>query len=357
MKKTTKKTSSKKSVHPKTAARPKPKAVKKTMKKPVAKPKVAFYWCSSCGGCEETIVDFNEKLLDVVGLVDIVFWPCALDFKTSDVEAMADQSLAAAFINGAIRTSEQETMVQLLRKKAKLVVAFGSCASQGGLPALANLTNKEAILNRAYVETETTVNPEGVLPQEKWTDNDVTLTLPRFYDSVSKLDDVIRVDYYLPGCPPTVRLVEGALQALLSGQLPPAGTVLAPNRALCFSCTRNSSKPDHLTISELKRVHQVELDPERCFLAQGVLCMGPATRDGCGQMCINGHMPCTGCFGPLDNIDQGAKFLAAIGGLYQGQGQPEAQRLANSIPDPAGTFYRYGLAGALLGKRKPIPKE
>ena len=65
------------------------------------KPKVAFYWCASCGGCEETVLDLDERVLDVVAAVDIVFWPVALDFKRHDVEAMPDGSILAAFVNGA----------------------------------------------------------------------------------------------------------------------------------------------------------------------------------------------------------------------------------------------------------------
>ena len=98
------------------------------------KPKVAFYWCSSCGGCEEAVVDLAEKILDVVAAVDIVFWPVALDFKKADVEAMEDGSILAAFVNGAIRTTEQEEMAHLLRRKAKVLVAFGSCAHLGRHP-------------------------------------------------------------------------------------------------------------------------------------------------------------------------------------------------------------------------------
>ena len=100
------------------------------------KPKVAFYWCASCGGCEEAVVDLAEKILDVVAAVDIVFWPVALDFKKADVEAMEDGSILAAFVNGSIRTTEQEEMAHLLRRKAKVLVAFGSCAHLGGIPAL-----------------------------------------------------------------------------------------------------------------------------------------------------------------------------------------------------------------------------
>jgi len=73
-----------------------------------AKPKVAFYWCASCGGCEETVVDLNADVLKVVDAVDIVLWPVALDFKRKDIEAMADGEIAVSFINGAVRLSEQQ---------------------------------------------------------------------------------------------------------------------------------------------------------------------------------------------------------------------------------------------------------
>lgn len=69
----------------------------------MAKPKVAFYWCASCGGCEETVVDLNEGLLTVAEAVDIVFWPVAMDFKRKDVEALGDGEIAVSFINGGVR--------------------------------------------------------------------------------------------------------------------------------------------------------------------------------------------------------------------------------------------------------------
>jgi F420-non-reducing hydrogenase small subunit len=81
----------------------------------VAKPKVAFYWCASCGGCEEAVVDLAEEVLKVVEAVEIVLWPVALDFKRADIEAMPESAITVSFINGAIRTSEQEVMAKLLR--------------------------------------------------------------------------------------------------------------------------------------------------------------------------------------------------------------------------------------------------
>ena len=113
----------------------------------MTKPKIAFYWCASCGGCEEAVVDLGEDLLAVVELVDVAFWPVALDFKREDVEALDDGELAAAFINGAVRTSEQEEMARLLRRKSAAVVAFGSCAMLGGVPGLANLYESRDILD------------------------------------------------------------------------------------------------------------------------------------------------------------------------------------------------------------------
>ena len=112
----------------------------------MSKPKVGFYWCAACGGCEESVVDLAAGILDVVNAVDIVFWPVALDFKREDVEKMQDNEMAVCFINGAIRSSEQGEMVALLRKKAGLVIAFGSCSHLGGIPGLANLYNKEQVM-------------------------------------------------------------------------------------------------------------------------------------------------------------------------------------------------------------------
>ena len=127
----------------------------------MSKPKVGFYWCASCGGCEEAIVDLAEAVLDVVELVDIVFWPCAMDFKREDVEAMADGEMAACFVNGAVRTSEQREMVELVRRKSGLLIAFGSCSHMGGIPGLANLVSREGIFVSLCTQFEVALDPAG----------------------------------------------------------------------------------------------------------------------------------------------------------------------------------------------------
>ncbi len=317
------------------------------------KPKVAFYWCASCGGCEEAVVDLHEDILKVVDAVDIVLWPVAMDYKKHHIEAMPDRSIAVTFINGAIRMSEQEEWVHLLRRKSNLVVAFGACAHLGGIPGLANLTTRQEIFQTVYRDVASMETGTTAWPQESATVDGQTLTLPAFWDTVKSLAQVIDVDYYLPGCAPPPDLIWAAIQAILGGTLPPRGAVLSPNKACCDDCPRKDSKPDRIEITEIKRPATHLADPETCFLAQGFVCMGPATRSGCGNRCIEGYMPCRGCFGPMDDVfDQGAKFLSAFASILAPRDEAAIEALLDQIPDPAGTFYRFSLPTSLLRRRK-----
>jgi F420-non-reducing hydrogenase small subunit len=321
----------------------------------MAKPKVAFYWCASCGGCEEAVVDLAEDILGVVEAVDIVFWPCAMDFKKKDVEAMPDKSIVATLLNGAIRTSEQEEMAHLLRRKSQYLIAYGACAATGGIPSLANQSSLEELLKFAYHDGPTMANEQGTRPQLAFTMDGHDLHLPELRNVVRSLDQVVEVDYYIPGCPPTPKLTKEAIGALLAGNLPPKGTVLAPDIALCDQCPRKESKPTDLGFVEFKRPHQKLIDPEKCILAQGVVCMGPATRGGCEAVCIQGNMPCTGCFGPTSRVkDQGAKILSSLAANIAPKEEREIDQVLAGIPDPVGTFYRYGLAKSML--RRKVPK-
>jgi F420-non-reducing hydrogenase small subunit len=317
------------------------------------KPKVAFYWCASCGGCEETVVDLAEAVLDVVATVDIAFWPVALDFKRRDVESMPDASLFVTFLNGAVRTSEQEEMAHLLRRKSKLLVAFGACSQLGGIPGLANLFERDDIIETAYCQSPSTVNPDSTLPETEYKDDGHAVVLPVFEKSVRTLDQVVEVDYYVPGCPPTPRMFRNAVQILLSNELPSKGTVLAPDIALCEECPRKDSKPERLALTEFKRPQDVLIDENTCLLAQSVVCLGPATRSGCEALCIKGNMPCTGCGGPTSRVrDQGGKMLSALATLVDSKEDAEIDRILATIPDPIGTFYRYSLPASLLRRKR-----
>ncbi len=266
-----------------------------------------------------------------------------MDFKRADVESLPDGALAAAFVNGAVRSTEQEEMAQLIRRKAAVVIAFGSCAHLGGIPGLANLTTREAILERVYGDSP---------PQLSYRPNGHALELPELSKNVRKLDVVVEVDYYLPGCPPPAKLVHAAVAALLSGNLPAKGSVLAPDRALCEECDRRETKPTDLAVTEYRRPHLAVADEKTCLLAQGFPCLGAATRAGCEAACIHGNMPCTGCMGPTGRVaDFGAKALSAIASSAAGSDEGEISRIFTGLPDPAGLFYRYSLPAALVNHR------
>lgn len=321
----------------------------------MSKPKVGFYWCASCGGCEEAVVDLAEDILGVVNAVDIVFWPVAMDFKKKDVEAAPDQSILAVMLNGAIRTSEQEEMARLLRRKSQNLIAYGACAHLGGIPGLANQFSCEEILKFVYEEAPSVVNERKARPLKEARNNGHTVTLPEFRSMVRSLDQVVPVDYYLPGCPPTPSMTQAALTALLEGKLPPKGSVLAPDTALCDQCPRKATKPVDVHFTAFRRPHLTVMNPDQCFLAQGVACMGPATRGGCGAACPNGGMPCSGCFGPTSRVrDQGAKILSSLCANVAAKEEGEINAILNGIPDPVGTFYRYSLPSSILRRKLDV---
>jgi F420-non-reducing hydrogenase small subunit len=319
----------------------------------MAKPKVAICWLGGCGGCDEAVVDINEVILSVAGAVDLVLWPVALDYKYSSIKAMKDGEIALSIINGNVRNSEQEEVAKLLREKSQLVLAFGACACLGGTPGLANLTTKEDIFDWVYKDAPTVVNPKKNYPKVSTRVNGQELTLPDFYETVLPLNDAIPVDYYLPGCPPPPYLVMYAISAVLEGKLPPKGSTLSPQRALCDSCKRNKTKPERMAIKDINRIHQVEAAPDICFLAQGIICTGPATRDGCGESCMNINVPCRGCFGPVEGVaDAGAKYISALASILDVRSDVEIAAVMDQIADLPGYLYRFSLPTSILKKKR-----
>jgi len=315
--------------------------------------KFAFYWAASCGGCEIAVLDINEKILDVVAIADVVFWPVAIDIKYKDVEAMPDKYIDVCFFNGAIRTQEQEHMAKLLRKKSKVLVAFGACAQLGGIPGLANVADKKEVFERAYLQSPSTPNPNSLTPKTSYKVEEGELKLPEFFDTVKTLDQTVEVDYYLPGCPPHYNLVAKAVEAIAKNELPPKGSVIAPEKSVCDECSR---KKEEKKISKIYRVYEKAPEPEKCLLEQGIICMGPATRGGCEAQCISANMPCTGCGGPCPNVtEQGAAMISALASILglDEEKNPDfdAEKLLAQIKDPLGTFYKYSLPASILRRR------
>ncbi len=316
------------------------------------KPRVAFYWNASCGGCEEAVVDLGEGFADLAERVEIVLWPVAIDVKRAEVEAMADGAIDVAFVNGAVRTSEQDEWAVLLRRKARTLVAFGACAHLGGVVGLGNLSEPADLLETAYRRQPTVSNPDQLLPGTRVLAGGHDLTLPTLLSRALPLGEVVPVDYVIPGCPPSPPIIAAAVERLLAGtDLPPPGAVLAPNASLCDACPRKDSKPDRISLKALARLATTQPDEATCFLAQGLVCLGPGTRQGCQPGCLEVNMPCRGCFGGLDGIpDAGAATLSAFASMLEG-GEADLTALAAALPDPAGTFWRYGFGAGLLPRR------
>ncbi|MEO5333462.1 MAG: hypothetical protein H7839_15730 [Magnetococcus sp. YQC-5] len=325
------------------------------------KPKLAMYWASGCGGCEMALVNIHEHILDVAAAFDFFFCPCLLDTKYQEVEEMADETIAITFFNGAIRSSENEEMAHLLRRKSQLLIAFGSCAHAGCIPGLSHFSTRSDHFQTIYLDNPSLDNPTAITPQTEVQVPEGILTLPYFMDKVKTLGQVVEVDYTIPGCPPEAHQIWNVMDHLIEGRpLPPKGSVLGAGRSsVCNECNRVIKDKK---IKRLYRNYELVPDATSCLLEQGLLCMGSATRDGCGGLCPMVNMPCTGCYGtPEGVLDQGAKMASALGSMLDiGETRELTEEsithrmdeILNTMPDLAGTFYKYSLAGSILGGRK-----
>ncbi len=310
--------------------------------------KIGVYWAASCGGCDCALLEVNEQILDVAAAAEIMLWPCVVDAKYADLRDYESGELDLVLFNGAIRTEENREMAELIRAKTKYLVAFGSCAHTGGVIGLANLSTREEIF-------ETVFGPAENWPQLQVAEERGSLWLPEFLQRLTPLDTVVDVDYYVPGCPPPREIVSDLFEALVSGDLPAPGTVFASSKNLCDECSRER---EQRKITKILRPHEQEPDPEMCLLDQGFICMGPATRGGCGAVCPNANMPCTGCAGPTAKADdQGAAMLNTLASLIstgeeEGEDQLEAEdAILAQLDDLVGTFYRFSSATTLFKGR------
>jgi len=309
---------------------------------------------ATCSGCDIAILDLNERILEVTELGDIVFGPTIMDTKYEELEAMGPGEIDIAFYHGSVRNDDNVHAAKVIREKAKVLVSFGSCPTFGGVPGLANAVPYQEMFSVAYRDTLSTDNPEGYTPQTELDWDGYHLTLPELLPSIVLLEEVVDVDLYIPGCPPAVKLIGQALDIIKSGQLPPKGTVVASDKNLCDECQRTYTLPRRL--DRIFRPHEVALDREKCFLEQGLICMGPATRGGCGSRCtVLGNMPCLGCMGPTREItDQGGTMMSIIATMFglddTRMSDEDINRLLSKVVDPVGTFYRFAMAKSRLKK-------
>ncbi len=336
---------------------------------PGGKFKLAIYWAAACGGCDVSLLDTNERILTIGDMADIVMWPVAADGKEKDIEAMEDGEILVSIISGAVRNTENEHMVKLLRKKSKVVVSYGTCACFGGSPALANLVPGESkeILEYVYTKTPSSAAFQGeyhkdapVFPQKSFQAPEGELTLPVLFDTVKTLDQVIDVDYYVPGCPPLQESISQMLKAVADFAykgvpLPPKGTEIGvTTKTLCEECPRHK---ENARISHIYEPHEIDVKPDVCLMDQGILCLGPATVGGCGARCTKVGQPCRGCYGPTADVQEhGASVFTAIASMFPIReddgiiGEDEIIKIMSEVKDPLGYFYAFTLGKSLIKK-------
>ncbi|MEI7817493.1 MAG: hypothetical protein WCI45_09930, partial [Desulfuromonadales bacterium] len=185
------------------------------------------------------------------------------------------------------------------------------------------------------------------------------MQLTPLLERVKHLAQEVEVDYYIPGCPPEPHQIWNVIETFLAGELPSKGsTIGCGTLTVCDDCDRTKEEK---RITAFRRNYEFYPEPEVCLLEQGLLCMGIATRNGCGAPCTKANMPCTGCYGAPEGVgDQGAKMVAALGsvmdigdtaGLSEEVISERVNAFLTTIPDYSGLFYKYTLASSILGGR------
>lgn len=170
----------------------------------MAKPKVSSDWLAGCAGCHMSLLDMDERIATVVSLVDLRATPIT-DFKHPD-----ESGVDVGILEGGVNNSANEEVALRMRSRCKILVALGDCAVFGGVPAMRNFFTIEESLRRAYVETEST-DSSGKIP------DDPELAVPT---KVRALQDVVPVDVFVPGCPPSADAIFFALSELAQGRIP-----------------------------------------------------------------------------------------------------------------------------------------
>jgi NAD-reducing hydrogenase small subunit len=164
----------------------------------MSKLKLATAWLDGCSGCHMSFLDMDERLLALAELVDVVYSPIV------DAKQFPDD-VDIALVEGAVSSIDDEKKIRKIRARSRTLVAMGDCAVAGNVPSMRNPIGPEAILNRAYIEN-TSAQPQ--IP---------CVVVPQLLRKVRPVHEFVKVDVFLPGCPPSADTFHSALTALATG--------------------------------------------------------------------------------------------------------------------------------------------
>ena len=311
--------------------------------------KVAEEWLNICGGCEVSILDIGEPLLDILPNLEFVHMPVLMDHKyfgqTGEGADLTIPEADIGIVSGGVRNEKEKHVLEEMRKKTNTLISLGSCASFGGIPAMANMYSLDDLYDKVYRDSVTTDSADTP-----------ATNLPPLLDRVYALDEVVAVDVHIPGCPPNPVMIADALTALLEGK-----PFELPERSVCDDCPVKREKKAG-TGGVKRPLEGAQFDQggpwenTRCLMEQGYLCLGPVTRSGCATVyeeggpkvprCIQGYMPCRGCFGP---IRKGANPLVDMMGALSSIGLD-----AKQVIDRRAMLNRY-IGGQ--NRLRPLPQR
>jgi len=169
----------------------------------MAKPKVATTSLAGCFGCHMSLLDIDERILKLIELVDFDKSPI------DDIKKFTGR-VTVGLIEGGCCNAENVHVLQDFRKHCDILISVGDCATMGGIPALRNMIPLKECLEEAYLNGPTVYNPAGKIPNDP--------EIPMLLNKVYPAHEVVKIDYFLPGCPPTADTLWEALVALLSGK-------------------------------------------------------------------------------------------------------------------------------------------
>lgn len=281
---------------------------------------------NSCSGCEIALLNLGESLLDLLPQLEFVHMPVLMDNKyygpLGREKRLRIPKAVVGIVSGGVRNSEHLEVLHAMRAQVDILVALGTCAGNGGLPALANFAPVEALTDFAYHQAPSLASVQG---QENpgtppSPGSEAGYGLAELLPTCTPLRDHVKIDLHIPGCPPHPDWISEAILSLLEGRI-----ARLPYRSVCSVCPTWRENSGGLKRIPVKRLlEQPVYDPEsplsqmQCLLEQGFMCLGPITLAGCGgsqgaPLCIAARTPCRGCQGPVSHLALPcADYMAAL---------------------------------------------